>query len=100
MTSVAYFVVRPTRKAPIITESCPMVKLHFELQRPEAPRLHGSETQRHHKSATDERQRGSPTGETPLQRQTSERRPAVGSSRRGVCRSLYSPWTDAEESAL
>ena len=89
MTSVAYLCGAPCKEGPDNHRSCPMVKLHFELQRPEAHRLHGSETQRHHKSAIDKRQRGSPTGETPLQRQTSERRPAVGSSRRGVCRSLY-----------
>ena len=59
-----------------------MVKPYFELQRPEAPRLHGSETQQPHKSATDKRPRGSPIGETPLD--TSKRRPAVSSSRSGV----------------
>ena len=51
----------------------------------------------------EKRPRGSPTGETPLQ--TSKRRPTESAlrSRAGTGRagkSLFSPWTDAEESAL
>ena len=99
MTSVAYLCRAPWTEGPDIHRSCcPMVKFYFELQHPEAPRLHGSKTQRPHKTATDKQPRGSPTGEVPLQ--TSKQRPVVSSSQSGVCRSLFSPWTDAEESAL
>ena len=81
----AYLCGAPCREGPDNHRSCPMVKrilnAHKSVKCPEAPRLHGSETQQPHRSATDKRPRGSPTWETPLQ--TCERRPAVGSSRSG-----------------
>ena len=78
MTSV----VALCREGPDNHRSCPTVKRILNCSAPEAPRLHGSETQQPHKSATDKRPRGSPTWETPLQ--TCERRPAVGSSRQSI----------------
>ena len=87
----SFFLYRaPWTEGPDIHKLLSMVKLYFEG----APQ--SSPTARPHKSATDKRPRGSPTGETPLQ--TSKRRPAVSCSRSGVCRSLFSPWTNAKES--